>query len=436
MAIGERPGRWENKYGRVFIGDAGQELDETYLPLAGLCRPDLYVTNAVKCWAENNRTPSAKEVATCSKHFLPAEIKETEPEVILLLGGVACSLIPGVRLDMHHGVPRRAELFGWSGWVVPMYHPAIGLHEGKWMAPLLEDWESLRDFFDTRDSDIDPRCENGYSPWDVRPPVNYRLWNGNGDFKQLIKSRPRPVAVDTERHGSEPFSVQVSWAPGRARMILANNKMALGRLEEVLLTSEVILHNAPEDIRTLSKLGIRVPNYRDTMQEAFQLANLPQALKTLAYRLFRVTMTSWEDVVRPASIDKLQEWLAEALVVAQADLNLVDIKKLKTKVREKVVAGPMEQLFTRLLRHTDVRSQYDPWERLREFWSDESNEWMTSHVEARVGKWPILGIGNCDISRAVVYGCGDADLTGQVAVELERRRGDASWQVAEEDRDQ
>jgi uracil-DNA glycosylase len=95
------------------------------------------------CFAENNRTPTDKEIAGCGKHFLPDEIRETNPEVILLLGASACSLVPGVRLDMHHGIPRRAELFGWSGWVVPLFHPAIGLHEGKFMTPLLEDWEML-----------------------------------------------------------------------------------------------------------------------------------------------------------------------------------------------------------------------------------------------------------------------------------------------------
>ena len=45
--------------------------------------------------------------------------------------------------------------------------------------------------------------------------------------------------------------------------------------------------------------------YRDTMQEAFHLGNLPQGLKALTYRLFRHTMTSYEETVRPASIRAL-----------------------------------------------------------------------------------------------------------------------------------
>src|SRR5574337_506651 len=176
MAIGERPGRSENRYGRPFIGDAGMELDETYLPIAGLDRDGLYLSNCVKCWEVNNRTPLPKDVAGCAGFFLPAEIRESDPEVILLLGGTACGLVPGIRLEMHHGVPRRAELFGWSGWGVPMYHPARGLHESNWMTPMLEDWEGLKDFFDTQWlSPGDERFYDGYSgSWDVRPPVSYR----------------------------------------------------------------------------------------------------------------------------------------------------------------------------------------------------------------------------------------------------------------------
>src|SRR5207245_941176 len=106
-----------------------------------------------------------------------------------------------------------------------------------------------------------------------------------------------------------------------------------------------------------------------------------------------------------------------------------------TKIRETVKKGPLEQLLNRLLVHVDSTSEYDPWERLNAFWANDANEWMTSHVEARIGKYPVLGIGNAPLDKALTYACGDADWTGQAAVELERRRQDACWSIAEEDRD-
>ena len=38
LMLGERPGNRENERGQVFVGPTGEELDHTYLPLAGLRR--------------------------------------------------------------------------------------------------------------------------------------------------------------------------------------------------------------------------------------------------------------------------------------------------------------------------------------------------------------------------------------------------------------
>src|ERR1035437_4833667 len=148
LLLGERPGYWENKGGRVLIAKTGQELDQTSLPLAGLRRSQVRCVNVVSCWADNNKTPTAKEVLSCAAHHIPQEIAETRPEVIVLMGGSACTLCPGIRLDYMHGRPQSTRkvgsLFGWHGTIVPMYHPALGLHESRWMKSLLDDWAGLQ----------------------------------------------------------------------------------------------------------------------------------------------------------------------------------------------------------------------------------------------------------------------------------------------------
>jgi hypothetical protein len=101
---------------------------------------------------------------------------------------------------------------------------------------------------------------------------------------------------------------------------------------------------------------------------------------------------------------------------------------------DKVEKGELESLLTRLLRLTNEESEYDPWERLRDFWREPTNEWMVTHVEARLGKYPVAGIANCSLEEAVRYAVGDADWTGRVAVELERRRQGA-FQIHQGDRD-
>jgi uracil-DNA glycosylase family 4 len=420
LIIGERPGQNENKYGKVFIGKTGEELNETYLPLANLHRSDVRICNAVLCWAEQNRTPTDKEVLECSRHHLPREIEHTRPSVIILMGGSACRMVPGIKLDTHHGIPQWGTLYGWEGIIVPMYHPALGLHESKWMTHLISDWSCLQSELAHTDSPSQSR------------PTDYRVITG-----KEVNDVPLPslIAVDTESHGREPFSLQFSPSPGRSYMLMARDKVGLELFNRRVQGIEVALHNAVHDLDECVDLGVRLQRYRDTMQEAYHQGDLPQGLKPLVYRLFRVTMTSWEDVVRPASIHALVEWMVEALDIAQADLSLIDVKRLKTKIKETVKKGPLESLLNRLIRCTDVALDYDPWERLDEFWVNDAYEWMTSHVEARIGPYPILGIGNAPLTRAIKYACGDADWTLQAAGELERRRSSPYWSIAPTDRD-
>jgi uracil-DNA glycosylase family 4 len=420
LVIGERPGQTEQKYQRVFIGKTGKEFDETYLPLANLSRCDVRVVNCVACFADNNRTPTPREIASCSKCYLPAEFDQCRPEIIILMGGSACSLVPSIRLEYEHGIPRTASIFSWTGTVVPMYHPALGLHESRWMTQLLEDWSALPGLLSRVES--------------TRPhyQTNYRLLRGKEVNDIELSS---VVATDTESHGSAVFSVQVSSLPGSAYMVLAKDREGIALLDRRLRSVQGIFHYGVHDLDELQRMGLSVKSFRDTLQEAFHLGNLPQALKPLVYRLFGFWMTSWEDVVRPYSIEALTIWLIEALEIAQADLALVEVKRLKTKLKETIKKSPVESLILRLISHTSPHSDYDPWKRLDEFWRDDANSYSISHLDARCGSYPILGIGNAPLARAVTYACGDADWTGQVATELARRRNDSYWRIENDDCD-
>jgi len=432
LAIMERPGQVENAHGRVADGKTGQELDELYLPLAGLDRSEIRVINCVLCWADNNKTPTDKEVAQCAPHHVPQEIERTNPKVILLCGSTACSLVSGVRLDYMHGIPQHTskvgDLFGWEGWLIPLYHPSIGLHESRWMQICMEDWEGLRHLIGQSSFEAGDqyRFEGDPEP----EPVRYELC-----YQEIAGMHPR-IAVDTESHGGKPWSIQWSGYRNTGYMIRADDARAVAKFSAWLRDNdtEIIFHNAAYDLEVLRQLDIPVRSFRDTMQEAFALGNLPQGLKALAYRLFRHTMTSYEETVRPASLRALISWMTEAYIVASTDLAFVERVQMKTKVKEVVRKGPLESLLQRLLRLTSVESDYDPWERLTDFWHDECNEWMVNYVESRCGHYPILGIANCSMPDAISYAVADADWTGRVAVELARRRGQA-FKIYEGDRD-
>ena len=433
LCIAERPGRIENNFGRVLCGDTGQEYDGLYLPLAGLDRAVVRACNTVLCWAMDNRTPDDKEIQHCAQHHLPAEIRETDPEIIILMGSSACSLVPGIKLEMMHGIPQHTnkvgDLFGWSGWLIPMYHPSLGMHESRWMKILMDDWQGLQRILADADA-------NGCQPDPLAKPTDYRWCRTraevDGYFVQHYVSSSE-TGVDTESHGDRLWSIQASCAPQTGILVRTTDQDALDALR--FWIDGCWMHNAQYDMEELRRIGLRPCVLGDTMQRAFHLGDQPQGLKSLVYRLFRHTMTSYEETVRPASIRALQDWYCEALAVAQSDLSFVETVKMKTKTKTVVHKGEFEKLLTRLMRHTDTAADYDPWERLDAFWSDPLTEWMIPVIESRVGPYPILGIGNCDMPTAIRYAVGDADWTGQVAAELARRR-EGVFSINENDRDE
>jgi hypothetical protein len=243
------------------------------------------------------------------------------------------------------------------------------------------------------------------------------------------------------------WSVQWSLYPGHGRLMTARDPNLKAVLWALAKAEEVRLHHAAADRDPIERAGFTIERWRDTMQEAFRTHKLPQGLKPLVYRLFGVMMTSYEDVVWPHSIRQVREWLLEALYVAKLDLCAIEVRKArgKGKTREIRKPGPAEQLFSRLLAHADEHADYDPWRngkvskqdkapRLEEFWADETSQWMVNHLEARVGRFPTLGIANAPMAEAIEYGCSDADWTGQVANRLEQMRP-GLFQISDGDRD-
>lgn len=416
LCIAERPGQDENRYGRVLCGKTGQEFDEVYLPLAGLHRSEIRVCNTVLCGSDNNKAPGPKDIAACSRYHLGSEIEQTEPSLIILMGSTACSLLPRIALDRMHGIPQHTnqtgKLFGWSGWVIPMYHPSMGLHESRWMKILMDDWANLN----TETS------STSAAPPSTIEPVDYRVWQDG----YIPNVATHPIGIDTETHDGRPWSVQVSFAPGTAVLVPVDNPDGIRWLRHCFQASmtTVAMHNASFDLEILRQLDIHIDQscLRDTMQEAFHLGNQPQGLKSLVYRLFRHTMSGYEMTVHPASIHRLMDWMMEAYLLAQTDLSFIEQKKMKTKTKEIVHAGPAEKLLHRLITNTKETSDYDPWVRLSEFWTDPETEWMAEYIESRIGPYPRQGIANCTIGQAVQYACGDADWTGRLATKLTELR--------------
>lgn len=113
MLVGQAPGLTEYKTGRPFSGPAGDAIRQLF-SACGVRFMDfdrlVYQTSAVKCFPGRRKNrdrwedhpPCSTMVRNCSG-FLARQIEQTQPKLIVTLGGVAARTVDELR-----GIPRRA----------------------------------------------------------------------------------------------------------------------------------------------------------------------------------------------------------------------------------------------------------------------------------------------------------------------------------------
>lgn len=138
MFVGEAPGRREDATGRPFVGRSG-ELLTTLLENIGLSREEVFITSVLKSRPPSNRTPQKEEIEACLP-YLHRQLAIIQPEVTVLLGGVATnSLIGPWKLSDAHGSFYEAE--GATYFIT--YHPAAALRFPKIQSRLEDDFRIL-----------------------------------------------------------------------------------------------------------------------------------------------------------------------------------------------------------------------------------------------------------------------------------------------------
>jgi uracil-DNA glycosylase family 4 len=144
MIVGEAPGFNEDRQGEPFVGAAGKLLD-TLLARIGLGRPDVYITNVLKCRPPQNRDPMPNEAEACSP-YLARQLALIQPKVVLILGRHALErLLPGQGSisRIHGSLVKRGDVA-----YVPLFHPAAALHNGALVADLEHDFDRVKAYLD------------------------------------------------------------------------------------------------------------------------------------------------------------------------------------------------------------------------------------------------------------------------------------------------
>ncbi len=140
LLVGEAPGSDEDKAGLPFVGQSGKLLDAMLAALDLKRDQGVYLTNAVKCHPEENRTPTSAEIDACNE-FLNQQIAQIQPKIILALGRSAAyallgqeGSIPSLRGAVHYRQQDAQKIP-----VVVTYHPAYLLREPA------EKWKTWQD---------------------------------------------------------------------------------------------------------------------------------------------------------------------------------------------------------------------------------------------------------------------------------------------------
>jgi len=145
--VGEGPGYHESQQGLPFVGVAGKLLDKL-LQEIGFDRKDVWVGNMVKHRPPGNRDPLPEEIEAC-RPFLDEQIKIINPEIIVTLGRFSMNkFLPGEYISQVHGQARFVDFAGKRRIVIPMYHPAAALRNGRIMEEMQKDFKKISQFLE------------------------------------------------------------------------------------------------------------------------------------------------------------------------------------------------------------------------------------------------------------------------------------------------
>jgi len=393
MVIAEAPGIEEDKVGRPLIGSSGQEARH-HLNINGISSHGVWLTNVCMCHPPDNRDPYPVEIANCTKAHLIPLIKSMKPKWIITMGRISTQWLLGpVNMELTHGIPRTINFHGLDVVIIPTYHPAAGLHSPENMILFQCDMQIAGDVIRGK---IQPH-----------PPVDE--WEGRERYRidppaSILSSHPPIIAVDTEWARGNPFCLSFSVAPGEAWVVRGDQRAALTALNAALNYGDTttVIQNALYDLPVLAQMGIFPRKVADTMVMAYLLQNEPQGLKPLAFRHCGMEMSSYSEMVAPATKGMAIEYLNRVVEIEWPDPDpVLEWKDGSPKVRQ---PQNIRKKALKILKDVEGKDA-DPAERWKTI--DEGKE----IVEALLGPMQEGELCDIELDAAIRYSARDADAT-------------------------
>jgi uracil-DNA glycosylase family 4 len=318
MGVGEGPGIVESKYGRPFIGPSGAELDRYLNGYTLPLREAIYISNLFKEWASGapikGKEPSQADL-DLSEWELKLELQTVQPEIVFTLGGYSTKWFLGSWATMEHvhgilflvhycpecgdrwrseiaptqisapvcSCPWGYKLTAQTFHVLPVIHPAAGLHQPTYAAQTAADLMTLSLVLKMTPEERDAFC------WRKAPKGEYHLTGPMTPAYQIGAD----VAIDTEGSVKHPWGFSVCATPGLA-WVTKHTGASLTLSPYI----QWICHHYMHDKKVVEAMGGEIPedSFDDTMVMAYLLGIEPQGLKALAYRHLGVERPDFADI--------------------------------------------------------------------------------------------------------------------------------------------
>lgn len=361
LAVGEAPGANEEKTGQLFSGAAGKVLNEG-LEDVGLKREWFFVTNAVKCRPDENRTPTASEIKTCSNTYLSQEIQAIQPQFGILLGNGGCQAVLGKKgITKLNGQVIERHGVKW----VPVFHPAAVLRNPRYRksfkGALLVFARLIRD-------------EEG------APNTETILVNDKETLKQLLNEleNAEKAAIDVETWSSHPkvgrfkggglawwaddfmvTTINFAFKPGYAYVLPLQHDKARWKdwtkVRDIIKPSMEnipywIMHNGKYDSKCLEMIGINIRHSFDTMGAEYAIDE--NNIKDLGF-LSQVYLAApeYKDLVDKSNLRSEDLGLMAEYGGKDGDYTLRLEKVIKRRLSKE---GLSNRLYERLLHPSDL----------------------------------------------------------------------------------
>ena len=418
--------------GQERIGNALQEQEE-YLLEGGMSSRGFHRTNVIKRHVPKPPKGKSKldtvDQAEKDRWFdaLVDEISIVNPSLIITMGPFVTRWFLGQSTNMEavHGILCEAGTFDpdceWTSQgalVYPIYHPSYGAISNDARAKVAEDHYKL--------PELVRKIRNGHSVVpDTDQFAGYEDYVdvSGAELADYLNGYQDVIGLDTEGTPSDPWSIQISVAPGQGVVMrTTRDDFTIGiaaLAAHVEAGSLFSIHNAMYDIEMSRNMGLDLfeANIWDTMYAAYLMRIEPQALKSLAYRKCRMKMGSYLDTVGDAGIDKQLDYLNEVL-----DLDISAPEPYERFDNNGTSKLYKPQSITRRVRTIilDVCSSKmtkkgpsNPYDR----WTDTDYE-LRKPAEDILGPMPLGTLADIPLDKAVYYSARDADASVRTYYEL------------------